>query len=71
MNGATAFYLVDTIGLPLDLLKDELREKHCGFDVLGFVLAARSAGWPNKRIRATLCDGAPAEAATLIGRLVP
>lgn len=44
------FKLVDTQGLPLDIIVMELREKGLGFDVTEFIGAAKKAGWKEKRV---------------------
>lgn len=49
-KGDEIFKMVDTYGLPLDIIVLELREKGRGFDVLGFIDKALSVGWTKKRI---------------------
>lgn len=40
VNGGEVFKLMDTYGLPLDIIVMELREKKMGFNVVEFIVAA-------------------------------
>ena len=44
INGAFVFKLMDTRGLPLEIITDGLRERNMVFDVAGFVEAADRSG---------------------------
>jgi alanyl-tRNA synthetase len=59
VNGAEVFKLTDTVGYPLELVTLSLRERGLGFDVPGFMRAARLAGWSQKRTLARILEGAP------------
>ena len=50
LDGNYVFKLVDTHGLPLDIIVLELRDRGEGFDVVEFIKAAYKAGWKKKRI---------------------
>ena len=43
MDGAEVFKLMDSIGLPLDIIRDLLEENKMAFDVRGFIIAARNS----------------------------
>jgi len=44
MDGADVFRLMDSEGLPLDVIQDLLAEKGMGFNVVGFARAALASG---------------------------
>lgn len=50
LGGDKVFKLVDTWGLPLDIIVMELRDKGMGFNVLEFVQSAKKAGWKKERV---------------------
>lgn len=50
IDGGLIFKLVDTHGLPLDIIVMELRDKELGFNILEFVQAAKKAGWKQERV---------------------
>ncbi len=54
ISGYEVFKLMDTYGLPLDIIVMELREKKMGFNVVEFIEAAKKAGWKSSRVRWTL-----------------
>lgn len=56
LSGALVFDLVDSKGMPLDLLNQLLEENGMGFDVNGFVISAKtSKNYANKeRLRILL-----------------
>lgn len=52
IDGKFIFYLVDSVGLPLDIINEELRESGIGFDVEGFIRAAKkSTNYTIKRLK--------------------
>jgi alanyl-tRNA synthetase len=57
--GEEIFKLVDTHGLPLDIINLELRDKGSFFDVWGFIRAALNAGWTKNRTYNTLLASSP------------
>lgn len=72
LNGAKVFNLVDAHGLPIMVINAMLREKGIGFDVHGFIAAARKAGWKNRTIRTALLDDLlTPEAKERINNLLP
>ncbi len=58
-SGAEVFKLMDTHGLPLEIINQMLREKETFFSVPEFITAAKSGGWPDKRIMHTLIGASP------------
>jgi len=55
ISGAFIFRLVDSIGLPLVIVIQELKDRHLAFDMLGFIQAARkSKNYTPRRLKA-LC----------------
>jgi len=65
LSGDTIFKLMDTHGLPLDVITEILRRKDLGFDLFGFIKAAKaSKNYSKKRIRTILVDNAPLEVDT-------
>ena len=50
VDGGKIFKLVDTWGLPLDIIVMELRERGLGFNVLQFAQSAKKAGWKSGRV---------------------
>lgn len=58
-SGAEIFKLVDTHGLPLDIINMSLREKNAFFNCEEFIAAAKTAGWTPKRIVNTLISASP------------
>lgn len=60
ISGAFIFRLVDSIGMPLDLLIQELKDKHLAFDMLGFIQAAKkSKNYTPKRLKALFNENRP------------
>ena len=45
LSGEYIFKLVDTYGLPMDMVNETLRERGLGFNVVEFVKCAILAGW--------------------------
>lgn len=43
ISGETIFKMIDSSGLPFDLVQELLRENNLAFDVNGFVLAAKKS----------------------------
>lgn len=56
-SGEDVFKLVDTHGLPLEIVNMQLREVGGWFDVTEFISAAKS--WPKDRIYLTLIGSSP------------
>jgi alanyl-tRNA synthetase len=56
IDGSVVFNMVDRHGLPIMVINSILRRKSLGFDVIGFIAAARVAGWKDRTIRTTLLD---------------
>ncbi len=54
VSGHEVFKLVDTHGLPLDIIVLELRDRGLGFNVHEFIDSALLAKWTPKRIKWTL-----------------
>lgn len=44
LSGKTVFRIMDSVGLPLDIIVQELRAKGAAFDILDFVKAAKKSG---------------------------
>lgn len=60
VSGSRMFRLIDSIGLPLDIVIQELKDRHIAFDVLGFVRAARdSKNYTPKRLTALFTENRP------------
>lgn len=60
ISGAFIFRLVDSIGLPLDILVQELKEKQFAFDMVGFIQAAKdSKNYTAKRLVALFNENRP------------
>ncbi len=57
-NGSDIFKLVDTYGLPLDIINLMLREKGEVFNCEEFILAGIKGGWTGERITQTLVAAA-------------
>jgi alanyl-tRNA synthetase len=58
VDGAQIFKLVDSYGLPLEVITDRLREKGMGFNVVEFIQAALdSKNFTYKTIKPRLLDG--------------
>lgn len=70
--GSWVFRMHDTHGYPLDLTLLDLKERGWGFDVCGYVEAARAAGWSDAKIRAHLTEShqMPPEAERLLDELL-
>lgn len=49
-NGKDIFKLVDTHGLPLEIIVLELRDKKQHFNAVEFIQAAKKAGWKAQRV---------------------
>lgn len=54
VNGSEVFKLVDTHGIPLDVIVLELRDKNRAFNIAQFIEAASLQGWPEKRTVSTI-----------------
>ena len=50
VSGKEIFKLVDSIGLPLDVIVMELRDSGDAFNIAEFIESASKAGWPRKRV---------------------
>jgi alanyl-tRNA synthetase len=50
IKGEEIFKLMDTSGLPLDIINLQLRDNDMHFEVEGFIKAAIKAGWKRKTI---------------------
>lgn len=50
VKGSEVFRLVDTYGIPLDIVVLEFRQKGLGFNIKTFIDSALKAGWKKKRI---------------------
>jgi len=50
LDGHEIFLLVDSIGLPLNIIVLELREKGLSFNIAEFIESARDAGWKRMRV---------------------
>lgn len=60
VSGLFIFRLVDTIGLPFDIVIQELKDRQIAFDVIGFVQAAKnSKNYTPKRLRALFNENRP------------
>ena len=57
-NGADIFKLVDTHGLPLEIVNMQLREQGSFFNVEEFISAAKKS-WTDDRIYLTLVGSSP------------
>lgn len=51
LNGAACFRLLDTYGMPFDLLQEMLKERDMAFDWEGFCDEAAYANFPIQRVR--------------------
>lgn len=58
-SGHEIFKLVDTHGLPLDIINMVLREDGDIFRADEFIEAAKKGGWPDKRILNTMISASP------------
>ncbi len=54
VSGRWVFKLMDTHGLPLDIILDRLREEGKIMNTTQFIEAALKAGWKHKTIKAKL-----------------
>ena len=52
-----AFKFLDTYGLPLAVIIDQLRTENMGFCVVCFIRDAEKAGWNPNKIKTTLLEG--------------
>lgn len=52
LDGRKCFRLVDTFGMPFDMLQELLHERNLKFNWLEFCQAACEAGWPMDRLKA-------------------
>jgi alanyl-tRNA synthetase len=52
LPGSECFRLVDTFGLPFDMLQELMHERNLGFEWLEFCYAAAVAGWSMRRLKA-------------------
>lgn len=52
-----AFKFIDTHGLPLAVIMDQLRSSDMGFCVMCFIRDAEKAGWRPDKIKSTLVEG--------------
>jgi alanyl-tRNA synthetase len=60
VSGAFIFQLIDSIGLPLDIVVQELKEKCLAFDMVGFIQAAKdSTNYTTKRLKALFNENRP------------
>lgn len=60
VNGAFIFQLIDSIGLPFDIIVQECKERQIAFDLLDFIRAARdSKNYTPKRLKALLNENRP------------
>lgn len=60
ISGAFIFQLIDSIGLPLDIIIQELKERHLAFDMVGFIQAAKdSTNYTPKRLKALFNENRP------------
>lgn len=60
VSGDFIFKLLDTYGLPLDIIKDMLDEKNLAFDTLGFIQSAlNSKNYTVKKLKAILLETKP------------
>ncbi len=58
-SGQAIFLLVDTHGLPLDIINMMLREQGDIFRADEFIEVAKKGGWPDKRILNTMISASP------------
>lgn len=58
-SGHDIFKLMDTHGLPLDVINMMLREQGDIFNAAEFIEAAKKSGWPDKRILNTMISASP------------
>lgn len=60
VNGNFVFKLMDSKGLPLDIILVELREKSLAFDLIGFIEAAiKSKNYSKKKLRSLIESNRP------------
>ena len=50
LSGHDIFKLVDTFGLPLDIIVLELRDRNAAFNVAEFIESASRARWKKERV---------------------
>ena len=50
LSGYDIFKLVDTFGLPLEIIVLELRDRKMAFNVAEFIQSAKKAGWKKERV---------------------
>lgn len=58
-DGAEIFKLMDTYGLPLDIINMMLRERGAFFSAPEFIQAAKIGRWKEERIYQTLLSASP------------
>lgn len=56
ISGARIFYIMDSCGMPFDILREELKDKGLVLDTVGFMEAAlKSKNYKIKRLKMVMC----------------
>lgn len=64
IKGEFVFKLMDSHGLPFDIILCELKDRGLAFDVMGFIIAAiKSKNFTKKRLTNLLLDHSPCQEA--------